>query len=64
MKNELFPFQKLAVWDMRKKTAWTLDAYRRTGTPQIKPLDFNKGVIREKVIRAATPRGTQQYLRH
>ena len=43
MKNELFPFQKGAVWDLRKKAAWALDAYRRTGTPQILSLQAPTG---------------------
>lgn len=43
MKNELFPFQKAAVWDLRKKAAWALDAYRRTGTPQILSLQAPTG---------------------
>ena len=43
MKNELFPFQKGAVWDLRKKAAWALDAYRRTGAPQILSLQAPTG---------------------
>ena len=35
MKKELFPFQKTAVWDMRKKAAWAINSYGATGTPQI-----------------------------
>ena len=43
MKNELFPFQKTAVWELRQKAAWALDAYRRTGTPQILSLQAPTG---------------------
>ena len=43
MKKELFPFQMMAVWDMRKKTAEALGAYNRTGTPQILSLQAPTG---------------------
>ena len=43
MKKELFPFQKLAVWDMRKKAAEAIGAYSRTGTPQILSLQAPTG---------------------
>lgn len=43
MKKELFPFQKMAVWDMRKKAAEALGAYSRTGTPQILSLQAPTG---------------------
>ena len=43
MKRELFPFQKMAVWDMRKKAAEALGAYNRTGTPQILSLQAPTG---------------------
>ena len=43
MKKELFPFQKMAVWDMRKKAAEAIGAYNRTGTPQILSLQAPTG---------------------
>ena len=43
MKKELFPFQKMAVLDMRKKAAEALGAYSRTGTPQILSLQAPTG---------------------
>lgn len=43
MKQELFPFQRQAVWEMRKKAAEALDAYARTRTPQILSLQAPTG---------------------
>ena len=43
MKKELFPFQKTAVWDMRKKAAWAINSYGATGTPQILSLQAPTG---------------------
>ena len=43
MKKELFPFQKVAVWDMRRKAAEALGSYSRTGTPQILSLQAPTG---------------------
>ncbi|MBQ3290722.1 MAG: DEAD/DEAH box helicase family protein [Kiritimatiellae bacterium] len=43
MKKELFPFQNMAVWDMRKKAAEALGSYSRTGTPQILSLQAPTG---------------------
>ena len=43
MKKELFPFQKMAVWDMRKKAAEAIGAYNRTRTPQILSLQAPTG---------------------
>lgn len=35
MKVELFPFQKIALYQLRKKTAEALGSYQRTHTPQV-----------------------------
>ncbi len=35
MKVELFPFQRIALFNLRQKTAEALGAYRRTHTPQV-----------------------------
>ena len=35
MKVELFPFQKITLYQLRKKTAEALGSYRRTHTPQV-----------------------------
>lgn len=43
MRKELFPFQKTAVWDMRKKAAWAINSYGATGTPQILSLQAPTG---------------------
>ena len=43
MKNELFPFQKTAVWDMRKKAAWAVNSYNATSVPQILSLQAPTG---------------------
>lgn len=43
MRNELYPFQKKAVWDMRMKAAAALSAYRSTRTPQILSLQAPTG---------------------
>ena len=43
MKKGLFPFQNMAVWDMRKKAAEALGSYSRTGTPQILSLQAPTG---------------------
>lgn len=43
MRSELFPFQKKAVWDLRKKAAQALRAYRDWKTPQIVSLQAPTG---------------------
>ena len=35
MKVELFPFQKMALFQLRRKTAEALGSYQRTHTPQV-----------------------------
>ena len=43
MLNELFPFQKLAVEDLRKKTAMALNSYRAYKVPQVVSLQAPTG---------------------
>lgn len=43
MRSELFPFQKKAVWDLRRKAAAGLAAYRQWETPQIVSLQAPTG---------------------
>ena len=43
MRSELFPFQKKAVWELRKKAAQALAAYRDWRTPQIVSLQAPTG---------------------
>lgn len=43
MLNELFPFQKIAVEDLRKKTAMALNSYRNYKVPQVVSLQAPTG---------------------
>jgi len=52
MKNELFPFQKAAVRDLRAKAAWAAKAYRETGTPQILSLQAPTGSGKTVIMAA------------
>lgn len=43
MRSELFPFQKKAVWELRRKAAAALGAHREWGLPQIVSLQAPTG---------------------
>lgn len=56
MKVELFPFQKIALYQLRKKTAEALGSYQRTHTPQVlsftAPTGAGKTIILASLIEA------------
>lgn len=56
MKVELFPFQKLALRNLRAKTAEALGSYRRTHTPQIvsytAPTGAGKTIVMSSLIES------------
>lgn len=56
MKVELFPFQKIALLQLRRKTAEALGAYRRTHTPQVisftAPTGAGKTIILASLIES------------
>ena len=56
MKVELFPFQKLALSNLRVQTAEALGSYRRTHTPQIvsytAPTGAGKTIVMSALIES------------
>ena len=52
MKVELFPFQKIALFQLRRKTAEALGSYQRTHTPQV--LSFTAPTGADKTIILAS----------
>lgn len=54
MKNELFPFQKRALKDVRDKVAWAMLSYHRTHAPQVvsftAPTGAGKTIIMASLI--------------
>ena len=64
MKVELFPFQKKAVTELRKKAAEALGSYRRTHTPQVVSLQAPTGAGKTIIMAALVENiyfGTDQY---
>lgn len=64
MKDELFPFQKKAVSDLRMKVAEALGSYRRTHTPQVVSLQAPTGAGKTLIMAALVEDiyfGTNQY---
>lgn len=56
MKVELFPFQKMALYQLRRKTAEALGSYQRTHTPQVlsftAPTGAGKTIILASLIES------------
>lgn len=56
MKAELFPFQKMALFQLRRKTAEALGSYQRTHTPQVlsftAPTGAGKTIILASLIES------------
>ena len=56
MKVELFPFQKMALFQLRRKTAEALGSYQRTHTPQVlsftAPTGAGKTIILASLIES------------
>jgi len=59
MKVELFPFQKLALTNLRVQTAEALGSYRCTHTPQIvsytAPTGAGKTIVMSALIESILP---------
>lgn len=65
MIDELFPFQKRAVRELRMKTAEALGSYHRTGTPQVISLQAPTGAGKTIIMAALVEDiyfGTEQYV--
>ena len=52
MKDELFPFQKRAVAELRMKAADALGSYHRTKTPQVISLQAPTGAGKTIIMAA------------
>ena len=56
MKVELFPFQKMALFQLRRKTAEALGSYQRTHTPAMKSIPTSRmpSLSGSRILRSST----------